>query len=270
MNWLKLLRYDLRNGLLRWRYLVVPLLFILPCYQSWIDIFNAGCTGTWMDYLMGCFRGAAPAETVSELNFPMSWFLIMAGCLYLNLDYPMNDLSDTGQQLLIRLVNKKGWYVSKFVWSLLSSILYVLLGSITALVFALASGGSVALVNTPQAAIGMHLIGNVELTLRQALLVAVILPTLTLATLNVLQMTLTLFIKPIFSFLICICLLVYALLEASPFILGNGAMVARSGILEETFLDPCAIALTCGAVIVLSGSIGLLRFARMDHLRYEE
>lgn len=270
MNWLKLLRYDLRNGLLRWRYLCVPLLFAIPCYQGWIYFFNAGCTGTWMDYMIGCFRGAMPAASVSELEFPMGWFLVMAGCLFLNLDYPMNDLTDAGQQIIVRLVNKKGWFLSKCVWNLLSSVIYILLGMGTALTFALLSGGSGALRSTPQALLGMGLYGNVELSVAQGLAAAVLLPWLTVAALNMLQMALTLIIKPIFSFLICVCTLVLALLTASPFVLGNGAMTARNGIIVPELMDSVTVAIVCGAVIVVSGAAGMLRFCRMDHLRYEE
>lgn len=270
MNWLKLLRYDLRNGLLRWRYLCVPLLFAVSCYQSWIYFFNAGCTGTWMDYLMGCFRGAMPAASVSELEFPMGWFLIMAGCLFLNLDYPMNDLTDAGQQVIVRLVNKKGWFLSKCAWNLLSSVVYMLLGMGTALVFALLSGGTASLRSTPQALIGMGIYGNVELSVAQGLVAAVLLPTLTIAALNMLQMALTLIIKPIFGFLICVCTLVLALLTASPFVLGNGAMTARNGVISAELMNPLTVAIVCGAIIILSGVVGMLRFCRMDHLRYEE
>ena len=49
MNWLKLLRYDLRNGALRWRYLCVPVLFWPVCFSCWVMIYNSGNVGSWMD-----------------------------------------------------------------------------------------------------------------------------------------------------------------------------------------------------------------------------
>lgn len=124
--------------------------------------------------------------------------------------------------------------------------------------------------STPQALIGMGLNGNVELSIAQGLAAAVLLPMLTVAALNMLQMALTLIIKPIFSFLICVCTLVLALLTASSFVLGNGAMTARNGVVATNLMNPLTVAIVCGAVIILSGVAGMLRFCRMDHLRYEE
>lgn len=271
MNWLKLLRYDIRGGLLRWRYLSIPALFWVPCFYNWIQIQNAGCVGTWMDYLMGCFKGTVPVMSMADFEFPILWFLIMASCLFLNLDYPLNDLTDAGQQVIIRCVNKKGWFLSKCVWNLLSTTLYILLGAATALVFAVVSGGGVDLNSTPEVLLKALGIFCIEpLGVGQTVMVVVIMPYLTLAALNMLQMALSLAVKPILSFLVCVCLLVISLFYASPYFIGNGAMAARSGIVMEGLLPPLPTALTCVGVMALSVIIGVIRFDRMDHLRYEE
>lgn len=271
MNWLKLFRYDIRSGLLRWRYLCVPVLFWVPCFYNWIQISNAECVGTWMDYMIGCFKGLMPLASVEDFEFPILWFLVMAGCLFLNLDYPLNDLTDAGQQVIVRSVNKKGWFLSKCVWNLMSTALYVLLGALTALAFALINGGSAQLVNTPDVMIkALNIYTITTLTVGQTLMVAVVLPYLTLVTLNMLQMVLSLVMKPIFGFLICICMLVISLFYSSPYFIGNGAMAARSGIQMEGFVEPLPTALTCIGVMVLSIVVGIIRFDRMDHLRYEE
>lgn len=271
MNWLKLLRYDIRSGLLRWRYLCVPVLFCVPCFYNWIQIQNAGCVGTWMDQLIGCFKGILPVASMADFEFPILWFLIMAGCLFLNLDYPLNDLTDAGQQVIVRCVNKKGWFLSKCVWNLLSTTLYILLGSLTALVFALFNGSSFGLTTTPEVLLkALNIFCITPLTVGQTLMVAVVLPYLTLAALNMLQMALSLVMKPILSFLVCVCTLVISLFFSSPYIIGNGAMVVRSGIVMEGLLNPLPTALCCVGVIALSIVIGIIRFDRMDHLRYEE
>lgn len=270
MNWLKLFRHDFRSGLLRWRYLAVLLLFAMPCFQSWIFMSNAHCVGNWMDYMLGCFKGIYPLLSVEDFEFPVQWFLVMSGCLFLNLDYPLNDLTEAGQQVIIRSVSKKSWFLSKCVWNLLSCVVYVLLGTLTALVFALGNGGSAALVNTPQVCENaLQLYGAKALTVGQTLITAAGLPLLTLMALNMLQMVLCLLVKPVFSFLICVCLLIMSLFVNSPYMLGNGAIVARSGILLEGMQEPISAALTCVAVIGICVIVGMIRFDRMDHLRYE-
>lgn len=271
MNWLKLLRYDIRSGLLRWRYLAVPPLFCIPCFYNWIQIQNAGCVGTWMDYLVGCFKGILPVASMADFEFPILWFLVMAGCLFLNLDYPLNDLTDAGQQIIVRCRNKKAWFLSKCVWSLLSTTVYVILGSATAFAFAVFSGGSTDLnitCDVMQKALGIFCLTNPGAA--QTLLVGVILPYFTLAAVNMLQLALSLVVKPIISFLTCVCLLVASLFYSSPYFVGNGAMAARSGILIDGLLDPLPIALACAGIMILSIAIGMIRFNRMDHLRWEE
>ena len=271
MNWLKLLRYDIRNGLARWRYLAVPVLFAIPCFYNWIQMRNAGCMGAWMDYLIGCFKGILPVMSMEDFEFPILWFLIMAGCLFLNLDYPLNDLTDAGQQVIVRCRNKNAWFLSKCLWSLLSTALYIALGTLTALAFAVFSGGKVSLCVTCevlQNALGIFC--EAAPTVGQSLLITVCLPYLTLAAFNMLQMTLSLMMKPILSFLVCVCLLVVSLFFSCPYLIGNGAMVIRSSILMDGMLEPMPIALTCIGMMALSIAVGLIRFKRMDHLRWEE
>ena len=223
-----------------------------------------------MDYMLGCFKGIYPLLSMEDFEFPIQWFLVMSGCLFLNLDYMLNDLTEAGQQVIIRSVSKKSWFLSKCAWNLLSCAAYILLGSLTALAFALVNGGGVTLVNSPQVCeSGLQLYGVKSLTVAQTLITAVGLPLLTLMALNMLQMVLCLLVKPVFSFLVCVCVLIISLFVNSPYMLGNGAIAARSGILLEGMQEPMPAALTCVAVIGICVIIGIIRFDRMDHLRYE-
>lgn len=266
MNWLKLLRHDFRGGLLRWRYCAALLLFAIPCFQSRSLI----GTGSWMDYLLGCFKGLPPQMSLDTFSFPIQWFLVMAGSLFVNLDYPLNDLTRAGQQVIIRSVSKRGWFLSKCAWNLLSCAVYILLGALTALVFALATGGSITFTSTPAFRENiLEIYGTNAPTAAQTLIAAVGLPLLTLIALNMLQMVLCLLIKPVFSFLICVSLLVVSLFWASPYVPGNGAMVLRSSLLTEGGQEPVTVLLACFAVIGICIIVGMIRFNRMDHLRYE-
>lgn len=270
MNWLRLARYDLRNGLLRWRYLFIPALFFFSCLSAWTRMSNARCVGSWMDYILCCFQGIPALVSMEDFSFPVEWLLVMGGCLFLNLDYPLNDLTEAGQQIIIRSGRKSGWFLSKCLWNLLSCVVYVLLGALMALGFTVVTGGEIRLTNTPGACDAvLQMYGSKTLDAGQTLTVAVILPTLTLMALNMLQMVLCLLVKPVFSFLICVCLLVVALFIDSPYVLGNGAISSRSGVLLEQGLEPVAVGLFCVAAIAVIVAVGLIRFDRMDHLRYE-
>ena len=268
MSWFNVFGHDLRGGILRRRNLLVPLLFCIPC----VDCFRrlGGTAGSWMDYLMHCFRGAPPPASIGSFEFPILWLLILGGCMFLNLDYPLNDLTDAGLQVIVRTRRRRDWFLSKCAWNLLSCAVYVLLGALTAWLFALLFGDFTSCVNTPGAAertLGIYVADS--LPVGQALLVAVVLPYLSIAALNMLQMSLSLVMKPIFSFLICTCLLLCSAFIHSPFLPGSGAMVVRNGILVEGMLPPLTIALTCLGIIMISIIIGIVRFQRTDFLRYE-
>lgn len=231
---------------------------------------TAHCAGSWMDYMLGCFKGIAPLVSMDSFEFPVQWFLVMGGCIFLNLDYPLNDLTEAGQQVIIRSVSKKSWFLSKCAWNLLSCLVYILLGTLTALAFSLFAGGSAGLLNTPAVCENvLQLYGAKVLTASQTLIAAVGLPLLTLMALNMLQMILCLLIKPVFSFLICICLLIVSLFINSPYALGNGAMAVRNGMLVEGAQEPVSTVLFCIAVIGICIIVGIVRFDCMDHLRYE-
>lgn len=268
--WFKLLRHDLRNGLLRWRYLLAILIFAMPCFSCWIRILPHLSSGTWADWMLYCFKGIFPINgQLESFEFPILWFVTVAGCLFIELDYPLNDLTDVGQQIIIRSVSRTSWFLSKCVWSLLSSALYVLIGSLTVLVAVLIAGGTAELTATPD-----FVTSVVELYLEttpplwETVLSAVVLPYLTIAAYGMLQMVLCLVIKPIYSFLICVCLLTCSLFINSPLALGNGAMAVRSSLVQGGH-DAAVTATVCLAVISLSVIVGIIRFRGMDLLNYE-
>ena len=271
MNWFKVFQHDVYGGLLRRRYLIVPVMFALPCILAGKHLASTGLEATWMDYLMYCFKGILPlTDGADGFEFPILWFLVMGGGMYIALDYPLNDLTEAGQQVIVRSRSRKGWFLSKCAWNLLSSLLYVLLGVLTALVFALISGGGPTLAITPEVSEKLLQIYIMEpVAPAQAVLVAVVLPYLALSAFTMAQMALCLIMKPVFSFLICVCVMIGSLFYNSPYLPGNAAVVVRNGILVEGFLDSTAMALTCLAVIGGSIIIGLIRFSHMDLLRYE-
>lgn len=270
MSWFRLLRHDLRAGLLRRRYLAVPLLFAVGCFLCRMGISGQTSPGSWMDYILFCFKGMRPLTGASGFELPIGWFLIFAGSLFLQLDYLLEDLTEAGQQVIVRTGSRRSWYLSKCLWNLLTCGFIMALGLVTALVFALASGGSAELTNTGE--VTMRTLGvyvEAPLTVAQALWIGVALPYLTVAAFSQLQMTLCLFCKPIISFLATVSLLVASLLFSTPWLPGNGAQTCRSALLGGS-LEPWLLTAVCMAVLLGSVIAGVIRFDRMDLLRYEE
>lgn len=283
MNWRNLLAHDLRCGLLRKRYLATVGIAAVQCVQC-VILLNGYARmgllpkpgGTWMDYLLFMYMGnpAVKIEGIQNaFNVPIWWLLMVGGCLYLNLDYLLYDLSSSGLQIIVRCETKRKWYLSKCAWNLAATALFFLISSLTALAFAVFTGGSPSLAASQPFIRGVFL-GTAEenftLSLGQGLLVAVLAPYCTVAALSILEMTLNLAVKPVFSFLICLVVMMVSVYFQTPFALGNGAAVCRSGVFLSDGVDPWASIAVAGAVILLCGAAGCFFFHYSDLLGREE
>lgn len=275
MNWLKLLRHDLRCGLIRWRYLLIFPLSALPCIPCYTDAHLANVSGTWMDYMLYCFKGSVPVTASPEMSLalPIFWIMAMAGSLLLNLDYFLSDLTQAGQQIMIRSKTRRGWYLSKCAWNLCSCILYMMLLCTSVLLFTLLSGGTVSLQSTPNV---MEIYLS-ELTVEPTLLsglpgfiAVVLMPLVTLMALNMLQMAVCLLVRPIIGFLISMAILVLSVYCNVPFVLGNGAMAIRSALLVPGGISPGFATLTSMAILLASAILGAWKFQNTDILGLEE
>ena len=272
MNWIKLLSHDIRAGLLRRRYLLAPALIILEClyFVECAGLF--GATATLGDMMLFCFRGIRPisiSDRGQTLRIPLEWLLIMTGVLLINLDYILFDLTRAGQQVILRSRGRYGWYFCKCLWNICSTALCFCAFVLTAAVVTLSHGGALKLAATPELCAGIYG-ASAALTAGQVFMAGFVAPALTLASFSMLQMVLCLFVRPVFSFLICQSLLILSLYQSSPFCLGSGAMTMRGRWLLSGGVDTVAAALFALAVIVISVSAGAVRFKRMDILGSED
>lgn len=277
MSWRKLLRHDLRCGLFRWRYLFAAALLSIPLLVFASEQRFDGVYGSWMDNMLFLFQGKYPPmrlEQGERFELPVMWLLAVGGCLFMNLDYLLKDLTREGQQVIIRSGKRMGWYLSKCVWNVCSCVLYCAVAALTALVFTLINGGAVTARNNPDISFllfGFVLTEQLELSAWEGLLVGMLVPMLTVAAFSMLEMTLCLLVKPIVSFLITVGLLVLSVYWCSPFALGNGAMTMRSSLVagQDGVSWEASIVLAV-AVIAASAIIGTLRFRHADILGNDE
>ena len=109
-----------------------------------------------------------------------------------------------------------------------------------------------------------------RLTPWQGVIAAVLMPLVTLMALSMLQMALSLLVRPIVSFLVTFAILVLAVYCNLPILPGTGAMFIRSGLLLPGGISPGTGALAAGCVILLSAAAGCLRFKYTDLLGLEE
>lgn len=271
MNWIKTLGHDVRRGLLRWRYLVGFALYAVPCVDVLRTSSAKALDVTWLDYMISCFPGVAlQSGAERSVEVPVFWLLIMAGANLMSLDYFFADLSREGQQILLRCKSRRSWYLSKCVWNLLSSSLYFCTGMVTAAVFTLISRGSFSLNNTPELLSKLFMAGSILPTGGMAaLLTTVLAPWATICALNMAQMAMVLYIKPVYSFLGCMVVLLAAAYVPSAWCLGNGAMMLRSAELMAVGLPVWKIWAVIGVWMAGSFLIGMIRIRKMDLLTVE-
>ena len=276
MNWFKLLRHDARCGLLRWRYFVTLFLFAIPCFVFARILHQVGIQGSWMDYMLYLFQGKEPivkTSTADRVALPMLWLLVTSGCLFINLDYLLKDLTNAGQQIIIRSKSRTLWYLSKCFWNLGSCLLYFSAAGITCALFAWATGAQLSAQNTTELSFmlfGFAISEPLTLAPAYAVLASWVIPFLTMLALSMLQMTLCLYVKPIISFVICNSQLILSLYLNSAFVLGNGAMTIRSGFASENGISPTVSAVLAIVVMIASVAAGCLRFRHTDILSLEE
>lgn len=280
MTQYKLIQYDLRFGLLRYRYLLLPVAFIPSCIQCYTLLSPSGVKDTWIDYLIYCFAGMSDvhtALTTNDFHLPIFWILQIGIFLYVHLDYILLDLSGPGIQIIVRSVQRRSWFASKCLWNLLSTIFSFLVAWSTIFLCAVCAGAQASPYFTDAICIfqfpAPSLLPNSGCTFLFCPPTAfriLIVPLLTFAALNMLQMVLSLLMKPILAFLICLCLPVIALLWNSPLILGNGAVLLRSDLFAIDGNNSQLMAAISLATIIICGAIGNLRFQKYDIFSRED
>ncbi len=276
MNWHKLVLHDLRDGLMRKRNGFPLVQFTLLCLTYWAAISHHYTDLTCIDYLIYCFKGVKPVDvlhSVQEFSLPILWLQAMGCLLFLCLDYPLNDLTAEGQQWMIRCGSRMGWYLSKCIWNFASSILYFFSAVLVAVLISIISGGALTMQNTPEIT-RMYVESFEPVTLSRVdiLLSVLAAPFASLAALNMLQMVGCFLTKPIYSFLICISILILAIYNPSCLILGNGAMIIRSNLVSADYAGVSTIGtIVVSAAVMVGGMvIGAVRFKRFDILGVDE
>lgn len=267
MNWYKLISYDIRFGLVRKRNILSVFQFILIGLSYWrrsqrVLLGKLGC-----DYLIYIFSGIKPITNAEEFVMPIIWLQIMCCPLYLNLNYPRNDLTSFGLQSLIRTHKRTQWYICKCIWSAISSVVYFTIAGIVAfaLPLLLQKDSTLSFMRYSVVDSGIQAIYQIGIAEMTEIYFA---PLLNIIAINMLQMTLSFFVKEVYAFICCLSFLILSVYMPSALILGNGAMIIRSELygVGVSAISSCATVIVSLIMVVLSVIIGIVRFKRFDIL----
>ena len=275
MKFIKILWFDIKNG-----YLKVGINYIFPVLLSIMSFFEVyrknmiwettlSFGDCWM-YLYGGMKEYIPTAG-NAFQFPTMWTAVFLLCAFSVSNYPMKNLQTVGMQILVRAQGRKKWWVSKCLWNLFSTIMFhgiILLTQIglsvcfqIPLVFE-THGKSVAtmfglLLSDFQGA------GKIPVTVFLA-------PLLFSLAINLTEMVITLWTKPVFGFLFICVLLISSAYLFSDKMIGNYAMpirynwAIRNGIYYQKGMILSAVILV-GAFIC-----GAAKFHRYNILNRED
>ena len=276
MKFFRAFRYDLKNGILHnWTLLLIPALTVLLCDKCRNMLAVYDYTGSWSVYIMYCFEGArAMTREAIQANkgfqLPALWVAMLVLPLFACLNYPFRDIKTVGTQILLRSGSRVRWWLSKCLWNLLVTVICFLLVCGSAAAYCLCTGGALDMnisggaLRTIYAEVYLtEAAGN--LTVKQFAFVVLLLFS-AVAALDMLEMLLSLLIKPVYSFIVSVGLIAASAYASTPLLIGNYANPARFATIAADGLNERVGLMICLAVFVLSVSAGIFCFRRRNIL----
>ncbi len=286
MKLFKAIRYDLRFGILesmkKYLFAVLLAVFIFAGLTIEARVLSSILTDSpynafelpisFADVILIELGTTLPAVQkaagITGFAFPTMWFLLNIVPCYLTLDYATRDLSGGGIQVITRLHSKSRWWISKCVLSIAAVCMYYIIIYAVLALLCIACGYDLSLIpdETIFATQFSATFISTEVTSLQMLSALCLMPCIVNAALCLVQMTLTLFMKPVFAYMMICAYLAAAVLCVSPLFIANYAMPLRSAAVGIYNFD-CTTGLLCSAALALAAIIiGRFRIIRMDIL----
>lgn len=267
MKIVKMFLFDVKNGVLgKTALLISPVIlavfFIMGARNSLAYFRDSLTYGELLVYVYGGMQPYEPSFG-DPFAFPLIWLCVSLICSYLILHYPIEDLHGYGTKVVVHSKMRVGWWLCKCAWCIVSTLLYHLLIiavlTLGALFFHMEMRSDIR----PDVLAALY--PQLTCTASPALSAGVIFSCLMVfVALNLLQMLLLLFTKPVIAYLpCCVCLLSSAYYMA-PYFIGNYAMSARSAaVLTGGFPWQTGVWISFGlsALFII---IGAVRFKRYD------
>lgn len=275
MRFIKLVRYDFKNGIIRAyrHFLVLAGITAIFCTDYCIrfvgvqkesaislDIFTS-------DLFFYIFSGLKVFNENEKRNFniPAIWLLIMAVLFYFILNYAFKDLNGFGKHILINSKSRKLWLISKYVWifEFLTFAYFVIIavccifGLIFKMDFSLSVSPTAQKIALNESFFSTH---NQEINYGMN----IFMPYITLIALGIFQLTTTLIFKPMLSYILSFIQLITSTFVVSAFIPGNYTMFLRIIPFAESGFDISECLICSAVIIVFSISVGLSVFKRYN------
>ena len=276
MKTLRLLGRDTTNGILRRSFLfIIPLLFAvsqtreLHSYLNDLVDRNALFTnGTLADYILFVTKGMSVYyfDPKEYFQIPIYWFAFQIGLAYLLAYYASDDFHSNGMVLFIAVGSRSKWWISKFIYCIVTVVLYyaVCIGGIC--VTAALYGADMRWGVTPGLAVRLYTTSTVSMGTWDVLCVTILLPVLVSVAVCQVQMLAGFLITPVVSFAGVCAMYVLSAYYTVWYLPGNYTMWQRASYIEADGVNPASGLVLSAGMILISLIGGLMYFDRKDIL----
>ncbi len=273
----KLVLYDLRYGVLaKWYWLLLSFFIAVIGCISFVTVYTPMLEyesiefGNHWHVTLGDFffyvLGGNKEYTLSELTnftFPAIWKAIYTILGYAAFDWFSKDLRGVGRHILVQSKRRSIWWISKCISNIVFTTANFCVIVLTIYLFARLCGAADSLeVSSPT--YRMLFVTEADEINARAVLSALLLSLLACITISLLEQALCLFVKPVFSFMIAIGILLASTYKKSVFLIGNYLMLARNGDLVSD-----GVSIAFGYVLICSLFVLVLFAGTMLFKRYD-
>ncbi|WP_314064905.1 hypothetical protein [uncultured Vagococcus sp.] len=281
MKFIKCLRYDFLYGILKngWLWLC-PIMLGGAVFFDGLNRINKiylfqqpKSPVTFGDIWFYAYGGMKPYHPSPEnaFQFPVIWLVLYLSIAFILLNYPLRDFEGGGLQRLIRFQARYRWWVSKCAWNISCTMVLHLVFVCVLVILSIGQGIPITReIHLDLIKLLFELDIRTELIQRFTIPVSILLAPLLLSIfLNLFQMLLSLFVKPVFSFFT-----ITSVLLSSTYLLDTAAIGNYGMVLRYSWVLPMGVSYPVGMVvsmifIVLSVITGWIRCHFFDILSKE-
>lgn len=272
----QLWKHDFTEGIWKRRvYLLFPVFVALvSCIslhakmEGYIQTGDLKDYGTFMDYWIYFIQGgkAYKFSWYNTFTLPVRWLCIQVFLLVSLNNYAFRDMQNWGYQVLTRSKSRFRWWFGKALWCVMYVGIYYMICLATIIFYTAVKDIPLKLQPTRQAMLIFSKMTFYTCGFKRLLCIVIVLPILLSAFLGLLQMLLSMCIKPILSFLSVLFVLVISIYRSKKFLPGNWGMPYRIAPIKVKGLsvEVCLMLLVCAIFFLVA--VGYEIFKRQDIL----
>lgn len=286
MNVSKMIVCDLKNGIIHnRRYLFVPVLMFFECMYSdnflrMISVGREFGNPTIFDLFTIVFRGCDPVSKLPKENglpnLPYFWIAVFIFAVFCGFDYMHDDLTQFGTQVITRCKRRHTWWNSKCIWCITSSLWFYLLTLLAINLYGALHGyefvaeNNYIITNTLAESSPIYKFSYAENISAFNRICFIIAPFMVICALNMLQMVICLFIKPIYSYIVPAVIIMFATYTDSPIVFTRCGMILYNRDYYADGYSTHTGIVICLIIVLVSFIIGGVYFKKANILPDKE